>query len=416
MIFFEKTVAHFGVKVNSSLNIQWMVGVNCNSVGARCNSSSYGYSDSDGTNIHSAYTIIDSPKYTIYFSLDLASGTASQTLRRTNSNRDLDISSLYVDGNGVTWISLYDSSGYSELISYTLSSGSSKTYKQSGAAYFYQFVNSANRNYWYGVAFQSYVTEVKLYGISFINILSVSTSGGLIDDGTTFFYLSSFPAVTGYSNASATSQSLTLSDLDISVSTSSRDVPVIPEEDATAKAAATTLIVFTSVTIAVAATANIVSSISALGASGAAAGGGAAGGGGPGGNDNAGIGVAAGAGAGAGMGAAAAAAASNGSSSSGSKQSLWAIINLYQEIVLIPMLGTYLGNDFHYYITEFQLAFFKFQFFDSIKFPVIETAPELMKEIDYEQPDLLFAFNEFESGSAFTNCFQILKLIFIFFL
>ena len=414
MIFFEKTVAHFGVKVNSSLDIQWMVGVNCNSVGARCNSSSYGYSDSDGTNIHSAYTIIDSPKYTIYFSLDLASGTASQTLRRTNSNRDLDISSLYVDGNGVTWISLYDSSGYSELISYTLSSGSSTTYKQSGVAYFYQFVNSANKNYWYGLAFQSYVTEVKLYGMGFINILSVSTSGGLIDDGTTFF-IPDTPNSISYSPISDNSQSITLSDLDVSVSTSSRDIPIIPDEDETAKAAATTLIVFTSVTIAVAATANIVSSISALGASGAAAGGGAAGGGGPGGNDNAGIGVAAGAGAGAGMGAAAAA-ASNGSSSSGSKQSLWAIINLYQEIVLIPMLGTYLGNDFHYYITEFQLAFFKFQFFDSIKFPVIETAPELMKEIDYEQPNLLFAFNEFESGSAFTNCFQILKLIFIFFL
>ena len=81
------------------------------------------------------------------------------------------------------------------------------------------------------------------------------------------------------------------------------------------------------------------------------------------------------------------------------------------------MLGTYLGEDFLYYITEFEMALFDFKFLKSVQIPVLESGPSFVDKLDYEQPDELFADNEFESGSAFFNCFQIYKalLIFLFF-
>ena len=108
--------------------------------------------------------------------------------------------------------------------------------------------------------------------------------------------------------------------------------------------------------------------------------------------------------------------AAGGASSSGSPQSLWAMINLYQEILLIPMLGTYLGNDFHYYVTEFELALFDFEFLKFTPVPVFEFGPSIIDELDFDQPDELFANNHFESGSAFYNCFQLLKVMFFWFI
>ena len=80
------------------------------------------------------------------------------------------------------------------------------------------------------------------------------------------------------------------------------------------------------------------------------------------------------------------------------------------------MLGTYLGDDFLYYITEFKISLFDFQFLKSVQIPVLESGPSFVDELDFEQPDELFADNEFESGSAFFNCFQITKAMLIFFL
>ena len=62
-----------------------------------------------------------------------------------------------------------------------MSSGNSTTYKQTGVAYFYQSVDPNNNNYWYGIAFTKYITEVKLEDMDHINIMNVSaTSGGFI--------------------------------------------------------------------------------------------------------------------------------------------------------------------------------------------------------------------------------------------
>ena len=123
---------------------------------------------------------------------------------KTNSDQDVEISSLYVDSNGVTWISLYTNSspGYSELISYDMSSGSSTTYKQTGVSYFYQFVDAANDNYWYGVAFKSYITEVRLSYMDYIDILNVTTaSGGLITADEVLLENISFPVTNLYDSS-----------------------------------------------------------------------------------------------------------------------------------------------------------------------------------------------------------------------
>ena len=99
-----------------------------------------------------------------------------------------------------------------------------------------------------------------------------------------------------------------------------------------------------------------------------------------------------------------------------SKQRYWILINLYQEILLLPMLGTYIGDDFHFYITEFAFVLFDFHFLKFAPVPVLESGPSIINQIDYEQPDELFNDNEFESGSAFFNCFQILKILLLVFL
>ena len=388
---------HIAVRIDNSTNVHFQVLIDCNVSGdtSHCESSIYGFSDSDGTNVHSAYTLNLFPRYTIYFSLDMATGLTDTTLKRTNSeNQELLISSLYVDGNGVAWISLYSDLDYSELISYDRSSGESTTYKQNGADYRYQYVNSSNSNYWYGITFEFRTTEVKVSSMDSIDILSVSTSGGLVD--TSFSLVNYANTITAYSfsDASATTQSISVSDADVNVDVTTGTAGTTgsgsskPQEDTTAKAAATTVITITIATIVISLIASSVSS-----AVGSRGGGDVGAGGDAGGGEN------------------------SSSDSKGSKQSLWAIINLYQEILLLPMLGTYLGNDFHFYITEFELALFDFQFLESAEVPVFESGVSIIDQIDYDQPDELFIDNEFESGSAFYNCFQILKvmiLVFIF--
>ena len=371
--------------------------------------STNGFSDSDGTNIHSAYTLEDSPKYTLYFVLDIDTGSNVTAAKKTNSDQDVEISSLYIDNNGVTWMSLYTNSspGYSELISYDMTSGNSTTYKQTGVAYFYQFVDPNNDNYWYGIAYEFYITEAKLNNMDYINILNVTTSSeGLIDADEDFDAYPSFPTPNSWNPPGYW---LNLCNeppnLDVNITVTSVDVPVEVQpnsteeptteeptteettteettEDATiepnttaaAETAATASVAMAGATIGVAAGANVISSTTAVSRAGTSAAG--------------------------------------ATSSSGSSQSLWTIINLYQEILLLPMLGTYLGNDFHYYITEFKLALFDFEFLKFAPVPVLESSPSIIDELDFKQPNELFESNSFESGSAFYNCFQLLKVMF----
>ena len=97
-------------------------------------------------------------------------------------------------------------------------------------------------------------------------------------------------------------------------------------------------------------------------------------------------------------------------SSSSSGQSIWALVNQYQLIILLPMLGTYLENDFEFYITEFQLVSFDFDFMNFIKFPFFDSE---IGHIDYSQPDKIFEDNGVESGSFIYNQYNFIKIMLI---
>ena len=103
----------------------------------------------------------------------------------------------------------------------------------------------------------------------------------------------------------------------------------------------------------------------------------------------------------------------SGASSASSGPSLWALINQYQLIILLPMLGTYLENDFEFYITEFELMSFDFDFMDFIKFPFIDSQVD---GIDYQQPVKVFSKNGIESGSFIYNHYRFIKVILIVFI
>ena len=199
--------------------------------------STNGYSDSDGTNIHSAYTLEDSPKYTLYFVLNIDSGNNVTTVKRTNSDQDVEISSLYIDSNGVTWISLYTNSspGYSELISYDMSSGNSTTYKQTGVAYSYQFVDPNNDNYWYGIAYEYDITEAKLNNMDYVNILNATTSSqGLIDADEDFDTYTSFPNKNSWVLSFQWDDlSNETTNLDVNITVTIVDIPVEVQPNAT---------------------------------------------------------------------------------------------------------------------------------------------------------------------------------------
>ena len=80
-----------------------------------------------------------------------------------------------------------------------MSSGNSTTYKQTGVAYFYQFVDPTNDNYWYGIAYEYDITEAKLNSMDYINILNVTTSSeGLIDADEDFDTYTSFPTTNSW--------------------------------------------------------------------------------------------------------------------------------------------------------------------------------------------------------------------------
>ena len=425
MIAYDSTIGHYATKLDSNLTYLWMTGINCTTpTPSKCLASTNGFSDSDGTNIHSAYTLQDTPKYTLYFALDLSTGNNVTTVKKTNSDQDVEISSLYVDSNGVAWISLYTnaSSGYSELISYDISSGNSTVYKQTGVAYFYQFVNVTNYNYWYGVTYTINTTESIIEGMNYVNILNVTTaSGGLIAADEDFDEYTSFPNVsswvtvtnrstpnnsalgTGYNKVSryvvlpgalvppdvpeepetncttdngnnSTDTNSTEDNSNTTQNSNSTEASTGFNVSRTVSVASSASVAVTSATVGVAAVTNLVSSATTV--SGAGAGG--------------------------------------GTSSSEGSQSVWAMVNFYQEILMLPMLGTYMGNNFNYYITEFRLVLFNFQFLKLFQVPFFESGPSIIVVIDYEQPNELFADNEFESGSAFFNCFQIIKAMLIF--
>ena len=94
---------------------------------------------------------------------------------------------------------------------------------------------------------------------------------------------------------------------------------------------------------------------------------------------------------------------------SSSKQPILALINQYQLLLLLPLLGTYIEDDFQDFVTEFQYMSFDFKFIDNIFYwPYIDST---VSKIDYKQPDDIFRMNGIESGSFVHNHYTFFKLI-----
>ena len=137
-----------------------------------------GFSDYDGTNIHSAFTLSTSPVYSLLAIYEQSTGNVVNNLKDTNTGQDVQIGSIYVDSNSVTWLSFFHQSGsdYSELIKYDMTTDTFTTYQQTGAKYFYQYVNGANNDYWYGVTSSLETTGALVENMGLASLITVSTS------------------------------------------------------------------------------------------------------------------------------------------------------------------------------------------------------------------------------------------------
>ena len=289
------------------------------------------------------------------------------------------------------------------MIKYEASTDSYTAYKQTGALYLYQYVDSTNNNYWYGVTFTENITESTVSNMNEVSLITVEISTtGFSDANSSHTVLAgvlSLPSFTSYtwdtsvdnlasnlidnyssdcdnstsnettSNDTNSSNNDTTSDEASSNDTTSNEISSneteeneIIEDEAVENLAVTTLV-----------SSGATASVTAI----------------------------------------ASFANTSPSSSSGGGQSTWALINMYQLIILLPLLGTYLENDFLYYITELEMFSFNFKFMKNIPLPIIDSL--FIDKLDYEQPDQLFEENNFDSGSAFYNHYGFVKtLLFIF--
>ena len=126
-----------------------------------------------------------------------STGNVVNNLKTTNFGQDLEIGSLYVDSNSVAWLSFYHQSGsdYSELIRYNMGTDTFTTYQQTGAKYFYQYVDASNSNYWHGVVSTVTTTGALIDNMDIASLINVTTSTTL---GLTN---SSFTIANGNSNS-----------------------------------------------------------------------------------------------------------------------------------------------------------------------------------------------------------------------
>lgn len=86
--------------------------------------------------------------------------------------------------------------------------------------------------------------------------------------------------------------------------------------------------------------------------------------------------------------------------SSTSSMGFWALVNQYQLFLLLPFLKIYMPADLEYYLTEFELFSFDFNFLSGYDIPFLTG---LIKDLDYYQEDIIFRNNGFSSGSFAVN-------------
>jgi hypothetical protein len=97
-------------------------------------------------------------------------------------------------------------------------------------------------------------------------------------------------------------------------------------------------------------------------------------------------------------------------SSASSTQGFWALINQYQLYLLLPYMQTYMPSDLEYYIIDFELFSIDFSFLELFEIPIIE---EMAFGLDYDQPDINFGNNVFESGSFLINHWNMFKALLV---
>lgn len=91
-----------------------------------------------------------------------------------------------------------------------------------------------------------------------------------------------------------------------------------------------------------------------------------------------------------------------------SGQSIWSLVNQYQLVILIPLLNTYLGQDFRFYITEFRFISLDFDFMSVVEIPYLDP---LVERLNYDQSEEVFANNGIESGSFVNNHYGLFKVL-----
>ncbi|CAI2358971.1 unnamed protein product [Moneuplotes crassus] len=88
-----------------------------------------------------------------------------------------------------------------------------------------------------------------------------------------------------------------------------------------------------------------------------------------------------------------------------SSQNIWALLNQYQLFLMIPFLIVKLPSEFRRILQALQFSFVDMNFLNSKS---LQGVKKIIDQIDYENPYNEFCESEYESGSAFVNCLDII--------
>jgi hypothetical protein len=94
-----------------------------------------------------------------------------------------------------------------------------------------------------------------------------------------------------------------------------------------------------------------------------------------------------------------------------SLNSMWALANQLQMIVLFPFLKIELTEEFLYFIKNFHFTTFNLDFLSNLDIPFIS---DEIYALDFTQEDEVFKNNGFSSGSYFINFLGVFKSLGIF--
>ena len=110
-----------------------------------------GRMDIDAASIYMAFDT--TPLEGIFIiTINQADGSPVGSVRKRSSSQQLKIGSLYAGDSSVVYVSSYSfSAAYTELIQYDSSSNEYTIYEQTGLDFRFQYINSAQSNYWIGL-------------------------------------------------------------------------------------------------------------------------------------------------------------------------------------------------------------------------------------------------------------------------